>query len=492
MAHPTLHFTLTLAIGGAVIALMFAVRNPVIRRRLLFTVGLLGLAAALHWTIRDLEAFEFTSEGARGVDVFLSTQGWKLEALLIVYAIAQALVTLIFNPWRPQARDERAPAIVQDAIIAVLLAAGAVMAFGSAEFLTTSAIVAAVVGFALQETLGNAFAGLAIQIERPFRVGHWIAVGNYEGTVKQITWRATKIRTKSGNLVVVPNNVVARESINNYSEPIAPTRLQVDVGVTYNATPNEVKAAMLAAIQQASSIVLASPKPDVLMMDFGNSAIVYRARFWIDDFEKDSQAMSEVRTKIYYEFGRRGIEIPYPIQVEYSREDVPLDLAGRRERFQQTIAHVPVLAVLPVDAHRALAAAASERLFGDGETIVHEGDAGGSMFIVCRGRVVITIGPANKEVAVTEAGGFFGEMSALTGSPRTATVRARGDSTVLEIPSDAFGVYIRNNPQAIDALATVVAARRAELDVSRGGAAVEIHAASISLASRIRSFFGLS
>jgi len=114
------------------------------------------------------------------------------------------------------------------------------------------------------------------------------------------------------------------------------------------------------------------------------------------------------------------------------------------------------------------------------------------MFIVCRGRVVITIGPANKEVAVTEAGGFFGEMSALTGSPRTATVRARGDSTVLEIPSDAFGVYIRNNPQAIDALATVVAARRAELDVSRGGAAVEIHAASISLASRIRGFFGLS
>ena len=83
-------------------------------------------------------------------------------------------------------------------------------------------------------------------------------------------------------------------------------------------------------------------------------------------------------------------------------------------------------------------------------------------------------------------------MSALTGSPRTATVRARGDSTVLEIPSDAFGVYIRNNPQAIDALATVVAARRAELDQSRGGVSTELRAASVSLASRIRSFFGLT
>jgi len=490
--HPSLHFTLTLAIGGAVIALMFVVRNPVIRRRLLFTVGLLGLAAALHWTIRDLEAIEFSSEGARGVDVFLSTQGWKLEALLIVYAIAQALVTLIFNPWRPQARDERAPAIVQDTIIAVLLAGAAVMAFGSAEFLTTSAIVAAVVGFALQETLGNAFAGLAIQIERPFRVGHWITVGNYEGTVKQITWRATKIRTKDGNLVVVPNNVVARESINNFSEPIAPTRLHVDVGVTYSATPNEVRDAMLAAIRQATTYVLTNPPPDVLMMDFGNSAIVYRARFWIDDFEMDFEAMSEVRAKIYYEFGRRGLEIPYPIQVEYGREEVPVDLHGRHTRFEQTIAQVPVLAVLPADAHRALATAASERLFADGEVIVREGEPGGSMFIVCRGRVVITVGPANKEVAVTEAGGFFGEMSALTGSARLATVRARGDSTVLEIPSDAFGGYIRNNPQAIDALAAVVATRRAELELSRGGAATEIRAATVSLASRIRSFFGLS
>ena len=90
-----------------------------------------------------------------------------------------------------------------------------------------------VVGFALQDTLGNAFAGLAIQIEKPFRVGHWIRVGDFEGHVAEVTWRATKLRTKAGNFVIVPNNIIAKEAITNYSEPTVPTRLEVEVGVSY-------------------------------------------------------------------------------------------------------------------------------------------------------------------------------------------------------------------------------------------------------------------
>ena len=89
--------------------------------------------------------------------------------------------------------------------------------------LTTSAVSAVVIGFALQDTLGNAFAGLAIQSEKPFNVGHWIRVGDFEGRVAEVTWRATKLRTKSGNFVILPNNIVSKEAITNYSEPAAPT-----------------------------------------------------------------------------------------------------------------------------------------------------------------------------------------------------------------------------------------------------------------------------
>ena len=85
----------------------------------------------------------------------------------------------------------------------------------------TTAVGAVVIGFALQDTLGNLFAGLAIQIEKPFRVGHWVRVADTDGQVSEITWRATKVRTKAGNFVIVPNSTLSNDTIINYSEPTA-------------------------------------------------------------------------------------------------------------------------------------------------------------------------------------------------------------------------------------------------------------------------------
>ena len=160
------------------------------------------------------------------------------------------------------------------------------------------------------------------------------------------------------------------------------------------------------------------------------------------------------------------------------------------QELADAIAKVPVFAALPAEAHQALAASAAERLFADREAIVREGDAGGSMFIVRRGRVAVTVGADHREVAVTEAGGYFGEMSLLTGDPRTATVVARGDCTVLEINADAFRAYVQGRPDVIDHLAEAAAARRRTLDESR--AVAPQHAAEHkSLARRMRQFFGL-
>ena len=150
---------------------------------------------------------------------------------------------------------------------------------------------------------------------------------------------------------------------------------------------------------------------------------------------------------------------------------------------------MPVLAPLPPDAHRALAT--THRSLPSGEVVVREGDAGESMFIVVSGEVVIAVGPDRREVAVTKAGGYFGEMSLLTGDPRTATVIARGDTTVLEISAAAFRAYVQSNPSVIDELAAASVARRRELDESRGKATLAAATATISLAERMRRFFGI-
>ena len=477
LPHTTGALVAGLLVGGLALVAMFVVRNGIIRRRLQLTLLAALAVAGLHFA------------GDYGL-LGQFAQGGAIEKLLAAFAVINAVVTLALNPWFAARTPDRAPAIVQDAIvIALFLVVGIFVYEQDAKLLATSAIAAAVLGFALQETLGNAFAGLAIQIEKPFRVGHWITVGGHEGTVREVTWRATKIWTKNGNMVILPNSLVAREAINNYSEPDEPTRVHVEVGIGYPVPPNEARAALHAALLQVPR-VLQDPRPEIMVWEFAGSAVLYRIHFWIHDYSEEEHARHEARQAIYYELHRRRIEIPFPTQVEYARTEAPVDTPERRAGFERTIAAVPVLSQLSADAHRALAQAADERLFGDGEVIVAENAPGASMFVLRSGEVVVTIGQPRREVAVIKAGGYFGEMSLLTGDPRTATVTARGDCRILEIAAGDFRAFVQQNPDVIDQLAAAAAMRRRELDETRASTAT-IAEIKLSLAARMRRFFGL-
>jgi small-conductance mechanosensitive channel/CRP-like cAMP-binding protein len=471
------------AIGVVSLLALIVAKNRVIRRRMMFTLAVLGGALVLD--------VAHVLAGAR-LPIFNAPFVSTAAGMLIVFCAINTGVALAFNPWFSNRVRDHAPAIVQDALVIGLSFAAVLLSLSGNETKTLagSAIAAAVLGFALQETLGNAFAGLAIQTEKPFRVGHWVSVGEYEGRVIEVTWRATKIRTDEGNLVVLPNNVVARDPIVNFTEPTAPTRLSVDVGAAYAAPPNAVRDAMLTAARHSTKYVLASPEPDVLVVDFAASAITYRVRFWLNDKQDDDEAQDEVRTAIYYEFARRGIEIPYPTHVEYAREEEHEAADTRIGRYAQIISQVPVLAPLFREGHEALARSAREHVYGDGEVIVREGDPGASMFVIAAGDVAVTIG-AGHEVARIAAGGFFGEMSLLTGDPRSATVTARGDCRVLEIGAAAFKDYVTTHQGAIETIAAAAADRRRELDTSRAAAAASTAEARATLADRMRRFFGL-
>ncbi len=474
--HPIHHFFWAVGFLVAAAAAIAAVRSRLVKRRLLFSVVLFLIALAIHAAIL---AYPSTQDQLDHAEYFI-----------IAFGVIAGVVTLALNPWFKDRHGEGVPAIVQDTTTVVLVGIASLFLFQSSSFVVGITGSAVVLGFALQDTLGNAFAGLAIQIERPFRVGHWIKAADDEGRVVEITWRATKIRTKSGDLVVLPNSVVAQQAIRNYSAPTAPTRLFVEVGVAYETPPNEAREAILAAVHRVPR-VMTTPAPEVLLMEFAGSAITYRARFWIEEFEKDEVTRSDVRVAIYYELKRRNIEIPWPIQVEYSRHEVPPDPVAQQESFRRSIAAVPVLAPLSEDAHRALATASRERLFADGETIVREGDAGQSMFVVRSGSVAITLGAERHLVAVTETGGYFGEMSLLTGDPRTATVTARGDCTVLEIAAPDFRAFVQSHPDVIEHLAAAAALRRKQLDDARSTTVSATHVDRQSLVLRMRKFFGL-
>lgn len=458
MPHPTtFHLLASLTALAVTLAISSFTINRLVKRKLRLSTFLLTAYALLHAVLLIPSALVTQQVG--------NIQ--SLERLVFTAAIINLLIVTLLNPLRADRVPDRFPSILQDAILIGILILAAI-SFGD-EFLTTSAVSAVVVGFALQDTLGNAFAGLAIQSEKPFNLGHWIRVNDHEGRVAEVTWRATKLRTKTGNFVILPNSEIAKAAITNYSEPAAPMRLYIDVGVSYDAPPNTVKAVVKDALQNCS-LVLRAPAPDAMIHDFADSSIIYRVRFWTEDFEVDEEAADQVRSSLYYAFRRRGIEIPYPIQVEYSREEPVVVEAVRAADRERLLASVDLFATL-TDAQRATIAAQTRRLhFGDGETIVREGEPGQSMFVIAAGRVAVMIAASRTPVATIEAGGYFGEMSLLTGDPRTASVVAQGDVAVIEIDAEVFRQLGDASPHAVEQVGVAAATRRAELDAVRTSA----------------------
>ncbi|HKB10553.1 MAG TPA: mechanosensitive ion channel family protein [Vicinamibacterales bacterium] len=449
--------------GGALLLAALVARTTTINRyvqsRLLISALLFGGYAIAG----ALVAFGRLPAGA-------VAQVQNTSPLLLAFGLANAIVVLVINPWRSDRIPERFPNIVQDTIVIALFAVAA-MLFLPDKIVATTAVGAVVIGFALQDTLGNLFAGLAIQIEKPFRVGHWVTIGGKDGLVSDITWRATKIRTKTGNVVVVPNSVLSRDTITNYSEPTRETQLEVQLRAGYDVPPNDVKAAVAKALE-GEPMILAEPPVEVLVAEFAESWIAYRVRVWTTDFAGDDRVRDRVRSHVYYAFRRAGIAFPYPVQMQES----PRDPSVPAPSSETALDDVEILASLTDGQRHQLAAMSRLLLYGAGEMIAREGEPGASMFVMRRGEAAVTVAGTDGEVARLQDGAFFGEMSLLTGDRRSATVTAITDCELLEIGVEAFRRVVLTDAASVDRVASAVSDRRAELErhrATRAAAAAE-------------------
>lgn len=201
---------------------------------------------------------------------------------------------------------------------------------------TGSAITSLVIGLALQPILGNIFAGVVIGLERPYRINDWIKVGDIEGRVVSISWRTTQLRTRESDNLIIPNAKMADDRIINYYYPHPMHLEKVVVGAHYKAPPYRVRQALLAAAAGVPG-VLEKPTPDVYMLAFEDSAINYELRVWIEDIGQKPRITSDIRIRIWEEFGRRGIIIPFPIRT--------LEMAPRKHR-EKGVAEPPASARL--------------------------------------------------------------------------------------------------------------------------------------------------
>ena len=325
--------------------------------------------------------------------------------------------------------------------------------------LAVPAVLTVVIGFALQETLGNIFSGLTLQISRPFQPGDWVRTIDKVGRVHDVGWRATTIVTRAHEWLDIPNAQLAKDLVFNYGKGAVAE--EVSIGLGYDEPPNRVREVVLAVLRDVPE-VLHHPEPEILAWEFGDYAIRYRIKYWFADYGRSEQIHARVVSGLWYALRRHGIEIPFPVRTMVLRQESLVEESEAAREIESELRGVDFLRELDDNEVRILAGAVRVRQFGLGETLMREGEAGDTFYIIRHGVVdVTTNGADGKQVHIAELThpAFFGEVALMTGEPRNATIRARTDVEVLEMNRKGFTELFKSHPEAAAQMSEIITAR---------------------------------
>ena len=271
----------------------------------LFVAAGLALALATIWLRRDLRRNMIGMAIAMGMGLIgltlLARFGSALsdatilavarETALLLVAIGFTRIAVMFAFQGVLARLA-IPRILADVLIAVVLIVFGIIRMKEvgvnlAGIITTSAVITGVIAFSLQETLGNLWGGIALQLDNTCRIGDWIRMEGVSGQVVGIRWRYTSIATNNGETVIIPNGQLIKTRVTvlgRRGDERIPWRRDVEFAVAYDVPPSRVLAAVKDALAHAEiRNVAATPPLIIACMGFGDNGIHYAVRYWLTD-----------------------------------------------------------------------------------------------------------------------------------------------------------------------------------------------------------------
>jgi CRP-like cAMP-binding protein len=363
-----------------------------------------------------------------------------------------------------------------------------------APLFTGSTILGIVVGLALQDTLGNLFAGIALQADQPFQVGDVVNIqnGRWTGVVEQVSWRGVKMRTFQNKIVLISNAILGKEFIEVAPKENLNARL-VFFNTIYSASPAKTIHLIREAVRQVENV---SPKirPVVRIRNLGDNGIDYEVKYWPEDYSKYNDTDALIRQRVWYAFQRENIHFAFPTRTLYI-EKQPLEPAFTEsaDEIFDRLSDVALFAPLTDEQTRSLAAGTDAKIFSSGEKIIRRGQDAGSMFVIHRGSVRVQINEDGhiKILRTLSEGEFFGEMGLFTGEPRTATVVAQEETEVLEIKHFSLKPILEQNPELVERFCEIIGERRARLAEADSVAEDESKTDKTGMFNLIRKFFGL-
>ena len=436
-------------------------------------------------------------------EIILHTIGVALWAAIFLFA-DRLIRRFYWEGYLRRHRKQDTPALIEDIVtvsLAVIgIAIGLVFEAGMSltGIVTAGGATAIVIGIALQNVIQDLFSGLSINFDGSYAIGDYLTIYSEQfpdakyGRVSGITWRTTFLRLEDGRRLMLPNRLVTTNPMLNHSRPPGAKRLSVKVLVDVRFPAERAMSILLGEAFKAvrQSGLARTPEPSVVLTNLGHDAVSYEVRFYANPDEiEPAAAQSKVAELLHAALLHH--RLPSPTQQVELTPPPPGEREYGEMEVRDALAGVDLfIDILNEEQIMALANECQVTEFARDETFIRQGETTASMFVILEGAARVSVDTANNEkqdVAVLGAGEVVGEMSLMTGAPRTATVTAITPMRVLEITKPPVEALLKASPDLLERFGRVLAQRQLEL--------AELHHAlrkediEDDLLSRMKAFF---
>ena len=391
--------------------------------------------------------------------------GWLLNRLIHVF---------FWERREHKLRGSAAPALLQHVVTlflaAVTLATLAYFVFGLpvTGFWATSSVVGLVLGVALRSLIADFFSGIALEMDPPFKIGDFIELRKpgYDplvGQVVEVNWRATQVRPRGQtSTVYVPNSELSALLVSNIYSPLNRSRFETLVPFDLDLPVERVSRLLMTAALTADGL-LADPAPEVLVNRFTNAGAEYKIRYWLAPETSPDIARHALLSRVHAQLRHAAIHTGSERRdVVISRKsDLVADPDSTRGHF---LARIPFFETFHKDELEKIAACLRTHYVSAKKTVIKAGESGDSMFLVREGLLEVSVqGRDGNTIRAGRlvSGDIFGEMSLLTGEPRSATVVTVTDCVLYEMLRDDIHEFV-GRPEVAEHVTHVAAKRHAK------------------------------
>lgn len=421
------------------------------------------------------------------------------QTVIVLFCIAKLIIYLTVDVYIALHTHREAPSLLRDAVrLVVYLGVGIislrlVFKIDLSAIAVTTTVITAAIAFAMQNTLGNAMSGFSIQTDSLLSRHTWIGIKEKQifGEIVNVGFRYTTLRNTENNLVMVPNGVIMHNVVTYYGNQETDDKpaILVDVMLGYDIPPERAKELLMQVVQDEHE-VLRLPEPLVRLLALNDSGITYQIKFWIANPARRIPVQDQIYTRVWYAVNRNGYNFPFPHR-QIITTDARQPFAFSREQLSADLKGSDLFALLDDADIRHLASDVSVRVFGPGELVVRQGDSGSSLFVVLKGDLEVMVDET--PVGSISRESFFGEMSLLTGAPRSATVRAVCEVWLAEVTKELMEPLLRAHPLIMESLSSILAERecRTKASVTENSLPSTVATRQEYYLKRLKQFFSL-